>query len=218
MEKTKHANVITLDAGWNDIGNWGAIWDIEKKDNFGNVLLGDVYTNKVKNSYLNSKEKLLVGIGFEDLVVVQTEDATLVAKKENVQEVKKIVEKLKIENRTEAKTHRKDFRPWGHFKLIDKGLNWQVKEIHVNPESSISLQKHNLRSEHWIILKGEALVQINNEKIILKENESTYIPIGAKHRLSNKDKNPLILIEVQCGKYLGEDDIIRFDDNYGRVK
>ena len=216
MERTKKATVVPLKADWSDIGNWHALWDMEEKDKNGNVLIGDIKTKNVKNCYLNSHKKLLVSIGIENLIVVQTNDATLVAKSKDSQEVKDIVNELNKEGRIEGKSHTKIFRPWGFYNLIEKGNNWQVKRIKVNPKSSLSLQKHNYRSEHWIILQGKAEIEINNSKFLLNVNESTYIPIGAKHRLSNQEETPLVLIEVQCGSYLGEDDIYRYDDNYGR--
>jgi len=216
MEKTKKAYVIPFEAGWSDAGSWQAIWDIEKKDKEGNTIIGDIQVSKVKNSYLNSQSKLLVGIGLDNMVVIQTDDATLVANIKKSQEIKNIVNKLNLEGRNETKIHKKVFRPWGYYKLIETGLNWQVKEICVYPESSLSLQKHIYRSEHWIVLKGSAEVQINTQKIILNENQSTYIPMGVKHRLSNNKKDSLTIIEVQTGAYLGEDDIIRYNDNYGR--
>ena len=217
MEKTHKASVIPLNAGWNDVGNWHALWDIEKKDRNENSIIGDVYIDKVKNSYLNSKNKLLVAVGIKDTIIVQTNDATLVANINHSQDIKSIVNKLNQEDRTEGKIHRKVFRPWGFYKLIEKGSNWQVKEICVNPKSSLSLQKHLHRSEHWIVLNGIANVQINDQKVVLLENQSTYIPQGIKHRLSNLEKSSLTIIEVQSGQYLGEDDIIRYDDNYGRL-
>ena len=217
MEKTNIANVIPLKAGWNDIGNWHAIWDIEEKDKNKNTIIGDVYTKEVNNSYLNSKNKLLVAVGIKDLIIVQTEDSTLVANIKQSQEIKNIVNKINNEGRTEGRIHRKVFRPWGYYKLIEKSSNWQVKELYVNPNASLSLQKHNHRSEHWIVLNGIASVQINDQKNKLIENQSTYIPKGIKHRLSNHEKDPLTIIEVQSGKYLGEDDIVRYDDNYGRL-
>ena len=217
MERTKKASVLHLNSGWNDVGNWPAIWDTESKDKKGNTIIGDVYINKVSNSYLNSKNKLLVGLGLDNLIVVQTEDATLIANIDQSQEIKNVVNKLNLQGRSEAKTHRKVFRPWGYYKLIEKGSSWLIKEICVNPKSSLSLQKHNYRSEHWVVLKGKANVQIEERKIIINENQSTYIPIGAKHRLSNTGKKPLTIIEVQSGKYFGEDDIIRYDDEYGRA-
>ena len=217
MEKTNKASVIKLDAGWRDIGNWQAIWDVEDKDQNGNKIIGDVYTNNVKNSYFHSKDKLLVGLGIKNLIAIQTNDATLIADINQSQEIKHIVNKLNSKGRSEVKIHRKVFRPWGYYKLIEEGTNWQVKEICVNPNSSLSLQKHIQRSEHWIVLKGVANAQIDDKKIIIKENQSTFIPIGIKHRLSNFENHPLKIIEVQTGKYCGEDDIIRYEDNYGRL-
>lgn len=159
----------------------------------------------------------MVAVGIKDTIIVQTNDATLVANINHSQDIKSIVNKLNQEDRTEGKIHRKVFRPWGFYKLIEKGSNWQVKEICVNPKSSLSLQKHLHRSEHWIVLNGIANVQINDQKVVLLENQSTYIPQGIKHRLSNLEKSSLTIIEVQSGQYLGEDDIIRYDDNYGRL-
>ncbi len=216
MEKTNIAKVIPLKAAWSDIGNWKALWEMQEKDENGNVLIGDIKMKDVKNCYLNSQKKLLVSIGIEDLIIVQTNDATLVAKSKDSQKVKDIVNELNSEGRFEGKLHTKIFRPWGFYKSIKKGDNWQVKEITVNPKSSLSLQKHNFRSEHWIILQGKAMIEINNSKFLLNVNQSTYIPIGSKHRLSNNEDFPLVLIEVQCGSYLGEDDIYRYKDNYGR--
>ena len=217
MEKTKDSFVVPLNAGWSDVGNWGALWDLEEKDKNGNVIIGDVLTNDVKNSYLNSNKNLLVAVGVKDLIIVQTEDATLVSDKKRSQEIKKIVNKLNSNGRKETKIHKKVLRPWGFYYLIEEGPIWKVKEIYVNPKSSLSLQRHMQRSEHWIVIKGIATVRINKEEYLLKENESTYIPIGSKHRLSNSENLPLRIIEVQCGDYLGEDDIIRFEDNYGRI-
>ena len=217
MEKTSNACVIPLNAGWSDVGNWRALWEIEKKDKNGNVITGDVLLDNVKDSYVYSKKNLLVGIDLHDLIIVQTDDATLVANKNRAQGIKEIVNKLNLDNRKETKIHKKVLRPWGYYYLIEEGPTWKVKEIYVNPKSSLSLQKHLQRSEHWIIIKGIATVIINKEEYLLKENQSTYIPVGSKHRLSNNEVLPLKLIEVQCGNYLGEDDILRFDDNYGRI-
>lgn len=217
MEKTKNAHVIPLDAGWSDIGNWKSLWELEEKDDKGNSKIGNIKVKKVKNCYLHSKNKLLVTLGVKDLIIVQTNDATLVASQDNYHDIKNIVKELDCEKRPEASQHQKVFRPWGYFNSIKKETNWQVKEILVNPHSSLSLQKHKFRSEHWIILKGIANIEINGKNMILKENQSTYIPLGAKHRLSNREKNPLRIIEVQCGSYLGEDDIYRYDDNYDRI-
>ena len=190
---------------------------IEKKDQSGNVITGDVFLDNVKDSYVYSKKNLLVGIDLQDLIIVQTDDATLVANKNRSQGIKEIVNKLNLESRKETKIHRKVFRPWGYYFLIEEGPTWKVKEICVNPNSSLSLQKHLQRSEHWVVIKGVATVIIDEEEYLLKENQSTYIPVGSKHRLSNNEVFPLKLIEVQCGNYLGEDDIFRFDDNYGRI-
>ena len=216
MEKTKDAFVIPLDAGWKDVGDWRALWEIEKKDKNGNVINGDVLVDKVEDSYVYSKKNLLVGIDLQNLIIVQTDDATLVANKNRSQEIKEIVNKLNLDKRKETKIHRKVLRPWGYYYLIEEGPTWKIKEISVNPNSSLSLQKHLKRSEHWIIIKGVATVNIDEEEFLLQENQSTYIPVGSKHRLSNNEVLPLRIIEVQCGNYLGEDDIIRFDDNYGR--
>ena len=217
MEKTQKANVIKLDAQWSDVGNWGALREIEEKDKNGNTIIGDVYISEVSNSYLNSKNKLLVCIGIKNLIVVQTEDATLISNINQSQEIKGIVQELNSQGRSEGKIHRKVFRPWGFYKLVERGINWQVKEICVNPKSSLSLQKHHHRSEHWIVLKGVASIQIEEQELIINKNQSTFIPIGTKHRLSNFENYPLTIIEVQSGTYLGEDDIIRYDDNYGRL-
>ena len=191
--------------------------NIEEKDKNGNAIIGDVIINDVKNSYLNSRKNLLVGLGLRNLIIVQTEDATLISDKNRSQDIKKIVNKLNLENRKESKIHKKVLRPWGYYHLIEEGPTWKVKEISVNPKSSLSLQRHLKRSEHWIIIKGIATIKLNEEEYKLNENESTYIPIGSKHRLSNNEEFPLRIIEVQCGDYLGEDDIVRFDDNYGRI-
>ena len=216
MENTDNAYVIPFIAGWSDVGSWKSIWNLENKDKYGNSIIGDIKVKSVKNCYLNSKNNLLVAIGTENLIIVQTKDATLVANHNYSQEIKDIVSDLNLENRTEAKEHRKVFRPWGYYNSIEKSSNWQIKEILVNPNSSLSLQKHKYRSEHWIILSGEANIEINDSQITLKENQSTFIPAGAKHRLSNNQETSLRLIEVQSGSYLGEDDIYRYDDNYGR--
>ena len=216
MEKTTKAHVMPLDVGWSDFGNWQSLWEIEEKDKQGNTKIGDVKAKKIKNCYLNSENKLLVTIGTENLIVVQTKDATLVCDQKEAQEIKDIVQQLILEGRSEVESHRKVFRPWGYFNTIERTGFWQVKEIIVNPKSSLSLQKHEFRSEHWIILKGKADIQINDSKMQLIEGQSSYIPVGAKHRLSNSQDMPLLLIEVQCGSYLGEDDIQRFEDNYGR--
>ena len=218
MEKTSLGVVLPLDAGWNDIGNWQSMWEVSDKDEFENVILGKVISKEVKNSYLRSENKLIVGLGLENLIVVETNDAILVANKNKAQNVKNIVELLKDRGEPEATIHKTIFRPWGNYTSIAEGINWQVKKIIVKPDASLSLQLHNFRSEHWVIVDGSALVEIDNKEQIINQNESIYIPLGSKHRLSNKGKKDLVLIEVQSGNYLGEDDIIRFKDNYGRLE
>ena len=216
MEKTKKGKVIPFDAGWSDVGSWDSLWDTENKNSDGNVIIGNIFDKDTENCYLRSEKNLLVTLGIKNLIIVSTNDAILVASQKEAQNIKKIVEKLKEDDRKEAKFHHKTFRPWGYFISIENGRNWQIKKIVVNPLSSLSLQLHKYRSEHWIILEGSAMVEIEESKTILTQNQSTYIPIGAKHRLSNPKKTPLKLIEVQSGNYLGEDDIVRFDDIYGR--
>lgn len=216
MEKTNLGSVIPLSAGWSDIGSWESLWQSEEKDNHGNVLHGKVIGKYSKNCYLRSENKLLVGIGLEDIVVVETRDAILVANKNFSQGVKEIVEELNQNQFPESKVHKKIYRPWGHFISIEKGERWQIKKLVVNPGASLSLQMHNYRSEHWIVVEGRAHVEINDNKKILEINQSIDIPLGAKHRLSNLEANPLAIIEVQSGSYLSEEDIIRFEDTYGR--
>lgn len=217
MEKTKLAGVVPLDVGWSDIGNWKSLWEISEKDKNLNRISGNVFVNNANNCYLRSEERLLVGLGIENLLVIETRDAVLVANKEDSENVKKIVEQLISNKKDEAKTHEKVFRPWGSYTTVVSGENWKVKRIIVKPGESLSLQKHIHRSEHWIVVSGKANVSINNKTRILKANESTFIPKESKHRLSNNEKIPLILIEIQNGDYLGEDDIIRYEDRYGRT-
>lgn len=216
MEKTNLGIVFPLNAGWNDIGSWESMWEISEKDESGNVSLGNIFTNNVRNSYLRSEERLIVGMEIENLIIVECKDAILVANKEKTQDVKAIVQSLKNKGASEATTHKNIFRPWGNYSSLAEGDNWQVKKIIVKPGESLSLQLHNQRTEHWIVVSGTAKVEIEGVEKILKKNESVYIPLAAKHRLSNPGNEKLILIEVQSGEYLGEDDIIRFDDNYGR--
>jgi len=218
MEKTKLGIVLLLDIEWSDVGSWDSIWKISKKDVDGNSFIGNVLTEKTKNCYLRSESKLIVGLEIEDLIIVETIDALLVAKKGSSQRVKEIVDLLKIKNFKEALSQKKVYRPWGNYVSIAEGKSWQVKIIKVNPNSALSLQKHNFRTEHWIVVSGKALVEVGDKRKYLSKNESTYIPLGSKHRLSNPFKEELILIEVQSGTYLGEDDIIRLEDNYGREK
>ncbi len=216
MEKTDSAVVIPLDAGWNDVGSWSALWDVSKKNGEGNSLQGDVVIHDTRNSYIHAERKLVAAVGVEDMVVVETDDAVMVAPKDRVQDVKVIVDKLKGAGRSEASMHRKVYRPWGYYDSIDFGERHQVKRIMVNPGAKLSLQMHHHRAEHWIVVKGTAQVTRGDEVIMLSENESTYIPVGTHHRLENPGVIPLEMIEVQTGSYLGEDDIVRLDDTYGR--
>lgn len=218
MEKTNDALVLKMEAGWSDIGCWSSLWDIAKKDKNGNVINGDVILLDTKNCYIRSDKKLVSTIGVDDLVVVDTKDALLVAKKDVAQDVKTIVKKLKDIDRSEWKSHREVFRPWGKYDSIDNGDDYQVKLINVKPGAKLSLQKHNYRSEHWIVVSGTAKVTNGNETFLLSKNESTFIPLGEIHALENPMDVNLELIEVQSGSYLGEDDIIRFEDIYGRLK
>ena len=216
MEKTDLGYVFPLEAKWSDIGGWESYWENSHKDSNGNVVLGDSIQIESKNNLIATYGGLTVTLGIRDLIVVATNDAVLVAKKDQSENVKKLVEQLIIKNRTEAVESKKVYRPWGNYFSINEDLNWKIKRIEVNPESSLSLQLHKKRAEHWIVVRGIANVEINEKKFILKENQSCFIPQGHKHRLSNPNKEPLIIIEVQSGTYLGEDDIIRLEDNYGR--
>ena len=216
MENTSQAVVIPLDAGWNDVGSWSSLWEVSERDDDGNRLHGDVMTYNTKNSLLHSESRLVAAIGLENIVLIETDDAVMVAAKDQVQDVKKIVERLKAEKRNEIEAHRKVYRPWGWYDSIDIGPRHQAKRISVNPGSKISLQKHHHRAEHWVVIKGTAQITIDDKCFLLTEDQSTYIPIGSKHRLENVGKIPLEIIEVQTGSYLGEDDIERFSDDYGR--
>jgi len=217
MENTNLGVVLPLKAGWSDIGSWQSIWEVGEKDKMKNVINGDVFTEDVKNSYIRTENRLIVGIGLQDLVIVDTDDALLVAQKGKTQNVKNIVKYLESNNKSEANIHKTIFRPWGNYSSISEGKNWQVKKIIVKPYQSLSLQMHKYRTEHWIVVSGKAKVQINDEEKIVIQNESTFIPANTKHRLSNTGEVDLVLIEVQSGSYLGEDDIVRFEDNYGRI-
>ena len=216
MEKTQKGIVLPLDAGWSDIGSWHSLWESSEKDENGNYLQGKVINKQSSNCYLSSQSRLLVGICLENIIAIETNDAILISEKSHSQKVKEVVEQLKSENVPEGKTHKKCFRPWGHYISLVEDIRWQVKLIQVKPGASLSLQLHHHRAEHWVVVKGTARVEVDSHKEILKENESTFIPLGAKHRLSNPGKIPLIIIEVQSGSYVGEDDIVRFSDNYGR--
>ena len=216
MEKTNKGMVIPLDVGWSDIGSWDSVWELSEKDKQGNVLQGNVEIIKSRDCYLKSDKRLTAAIGLENIVIVDTNDVILVANKNNSQEVKNIVKKLNDEKKPEALENKKCFRPWGSYLSLVKDKKWQVKIINVKPGQSLSLQKHNHRAEHWVVVSGEAKVEINKKIFSLKENESTYIPLGSMHRLSNVTNENLKIIEIQSGNYLGEDDIVRFEDNYGR--
>lgn len=215
MEKTADAVVIPLDAGWNDVGSWTALRDVSQQDGDGNAHQGDVIAIDCRNTYAYA-QRLVALVGLDDVVVVETDDAVLVGKADRMQEVKTVVAKLKAEGRSEATWHRKVYRPWGAYDSIDNGERFQVKRITVKPGGTLSLQMHHHRAEHWIVVSGTAEVTRGNEVILLSENQSTYIPLGVTHRLRNPGKLPLELIEVQSGSYLGEDDIVRFEDTYGR--
>jgi mannose-1-phosphate guanylyltransferase/mannose-1-phosphate guanylyltransferase/mannose-6-phosphate isomerase len=217
MEKTDKAVVIPLDAGWNDVGSWSALWDVTDKDINGNAICGDVLTVDSYNSFIHAENKLVAVIGVKDLVVVETADAVMIASKDRVQEVKQIVDQLKQRGRSEAELHRKASRPWGNYDLVDIGDRHQTKRIIVKPGAKLSLQQHHHRAEHWVVVKGTALVTKGEETLLITENESTYIPLGVIHCLENPGVIPLEIVEVQSGSYLGEDDIIRFDDQYGRI-
>ncbi|HEY0861620.1 MAG TPA: mannose-1-phosphate guanylyltransferase/mannose-6-phosphate isomerase [Pseudoxanthomonas sp.] len=215
MEKTADAMVLPVDIGWNDVGSWSALWDVAERDAHGNAHHGDVIAVDSRNSYAYA-QRLVALVGVDDIVVVETDDAVLVARKDKVQEVKQVVARLKQEQRSQAVLHREVHRPWGSYDSVDNGGRHQVKRIKVKPGAALSLQMHHHRAEHWIVVSGTAKVTRGDETLLLSENESTYIPLGVKHRLENPGKVPLELIEVQSGSYLGEDDIVRFEDVYGR--
>ena len=216
MEKTKLGTVLSLNVGWSDIGDWESVWENSEKDLNGNSRIGKTLIFDTKNSYLRSDHRLIVSMGIKNLVIVETNDAILIADKDYTQSVKKVVNELEKNNYIEGKMNRQMFRPWGHYTSVAEGLTWQVKRLEIKPQESLSLQMHYHRAEHWVVVNGTAKVEINGEITLLNVNESIFVPLGAKHRLSNPCMIPLVLIEVQSGKYLGEDDIIRFDDNYGR--
>ncbi len=216
MENTKKGVVIPLDAEWSDMGSWKSVWENSNKDKDGNFRNGRVISKNTQNCYLSSESKLLIGLGINNLVIIDTDDATLVADKNESESVKELVKDLQVRNIKESVFHNKVYRPWGNYISILEDCRFQVKIIHVKPGAKLSLQMHHHRSEHWIVVKGTAEVEINNKIAILSENESTYIPLGTKHRLINPGKIPLEIIEVQSGSYVGEDDIVRFDDIYGR--
>ncbi|MCL6618859.1 MAG: mannose-1-phosphate guanylyltransferase/mannose-6-phosphate isomerase [Thermomonas hydrothermalis] len=215
MEKTDAAGVLPVEIGWNDVGSWAALWEVSEQDADGNAHHGDVIAIDSRNSYAYAR-RLVALVGVEDLVVVETDDAVLVARKDKVQQVKDVVARLKADARTQAVLHREVHRPWGSYDSVDMGDGFQVKRIRVKPGARLSLQSHARRAEHWVVVRGIARVTRDNDVFDLYPNQSTYIPIGAKHRLENPGHEPLELIEVQSGDYLGEDDIVRYEDVYGR--
>ena len=220
IEKCPHSQfpikMVELDAGWNDLGAWDAVWQVGKQDQEGNVTSGDILLTNTKNSLVHASSRLVSAVGIQDLIIIETTDAVLVADRKNSQDVKNIVAQLEGQNREEKNLHRKVARPWGWYDSVDEGERFKVKRIQVKPGASLSLQMHHHRAEHWIVVKGIAEITNGDEVITLTENQSTYIPQGQTHRLANPGKEPLEIIEVQSGSYLGEDDIVRFEDSYGR--
>ncbi len=216
MEHTTRAVMIPLDAGWNDVGSWSALWDVTDKDDQGNAIKGDVFAFDTRDSFLHSSHRLITTLGVDNLVVIETDDALLIADKNKVQDIKQIVDTLKQQQRSEIDIHEKVYRPWGYYHLIERGERHQTKRIVVKPGAKLSLQRHHHRAEHWIVVKGTALVTKNDEESLITENQSTYIPLGVTHCLKNPGVIPLEIIEIQSGSYLGEDDIVRFQDDYGR--
>ena len=216
MENTSRGGVVSLDCGWSDVGAWSALWDVASRDEQGNAMRGDVIVDNCTDSYFYSDSRLVAATGVEGLVVVETADAVLVADRDKVQDVKRIVNQLKAQERPEVSLHRRVYRPWGSYESLVTADRFQVKRIIVDPGQRLSLQMHHHRAEHWIVVSGTAEVTCDDKTFMLGEDESTYIPLGTKHRLANPGRIPLELIEVQSGTYLGEDDIVRFDDQYGR--
>jgi mannose-1-phosphate guanylyltransferase/mannose-6-phosphate isomerase len=216
MERTDRALVVPFEAGWSDIGSWSSLHASLSRDASGNACLGDVIAEDTHDSLLFAESRLVATVGLSDHVVVETKDAVLVAPKNRVQDVKRLVERLKASGRTEHAMHREVHRPWGSYDSIEHGERYQVKRLSVKPGASMSLQLHHHRAEHWIVVSGTAQITRGEETFILEENQSTFIPLGAKHRIANPGKIPLHIIEVQSGSYLGEDDIVRFEDVYGR--
>jgi mannose-1-phosphate guanylyltransferase / mannose-6-phosphate isomerase len=216
MERTAHAVVVPADIGWSDVGSWSALSDVLDSDESGNVVRGDVYLDQVENSLVRSESRFVAAVGVKDVVIIETKDAVLVAHKDEVQRIKHVVDFLKKEGRTEHQNHTQIYRPWGSYEGIDLGERYQVKRITVKPGEKLSLQMHHHRAEHWVVVSGTATVTCGDTVKLLTENESVYIPIGVTHRLENPGKLPLHLIEVQSGSYLGEDDIVRFEDIYSR--
>jgi mannose-1-phosphate guanylyltransferase/mannose-6-phosphate isomerase len=217
MERTKKAGVVPADIGWSDVGSWSMLWERGAKDADGNVAIGDVLVEDARNNLIRSEGQLLAAVGVEDLVIVATKDAVLVAHRDRDQDVKLVVDRLNKAGRSEATQHARVYRPWGFYETLHLGPGTQVKLIEVNPGAALSLQYHHKRAEHWVVVTGEASVVRGDENLVLKENESTFIPIGMQHRLENRHRQPLRIIEVQVGSYLGEDDIVRLEDRYKRT-
>jgi mannose-1-phosphate guanylyltransferase / mannose-6-phosphate isomerase len=218
MEKSDNVVVVPLDAGWSDVGSWSALYDISAKDSSGNVLKGDVITKDTTNTYIYASHHIVTAVGVDNLVVIDTPDATFIASQDKAHEVKSIVKSLQKKGRDEVHFNRKVYRPWGWYDCIEVSAQFQVKRLHVNPGAKLSLQMHHFRAEHWVVVSGTATATNGQEILTLTEGDSTYIPIGATHGLENKTNEQLEIIEVQSGTYLGEDDIVRFEDIYGRVK
>lgn len=216
MEKTSDAKVVPLDAGWSDVGSWDTLMNSKIRDSFGNVSEGDVLLENVQNSYIYSSNRLIAAMNISDLIIIDTQDALLISNKNNSSGIKRLVDQLKSSNRTESENHRKVYRPWGYYDSIDIGQNFQVKKISVNPGAKLSLQKHLYRAEHWVVVRGTAKITRGDQTFYLRENQSTYISKGEIHRLENQENDPLEIIEIQTGHYLGEDDIIRLKDDYLR--
>jgi mannose-1-phosphate guanylyltransferase/mannose-6-phosphate isomerase len=216
MERTDNAAVVEADMGWSDIGSWATLWDVASKDEHGNVTSGDVDLEDSRNCYVRSDGRLVSIIGAENLIVVETSDAVLVAHREKAQAVKEAVSRLDQKQRTEHLSHRRVYRPWGYYETVDVGDRFQVKRLMVKPGEALSLQRHRRRAEHWVVVSGIARITREEKVFELMRNESTFIPAGTKHRLENPGAEPLYLIEVQSGDYLDEDDIERFDDRYRR--
>ena len=216
MERTAKAAVVPLDAGWSDVGSWAALHDVSSQDADGNAISGDVITHDCHKSYISATSRLVTAVGLENIIVVEDKDSVLVANKDNSQDVKILVDQLKAQDRSETQLHRQVFRPWGSYDSLDEDDGFQVKRLIVNPGAVLSLQKHARRAEHWTVVRGSARITLNEKEFDLGVNESTYIAIGDVHRIANVTDEPVHIIEVQCGDYLGEDDIVRLEDNYGR--
>jgi len=217
MEKTDKAVVLPLDANWNDVGAWSALWEVKSRNEEGNVFIGDVLKHDVTNSYVHAEERMIALVGMDNCIVVETADAVLVADKDRAQDVKEIVNQLKASGREEALLHQRVYRPWGSYETLEETERFKVKRIIVNPGAKLSLQMHHHRAEHWVVVKGTANITCGEKEFVLTEDQSNYIPLGTQHRLENPGVIPLEIIEIQTGTYLGEDDIVRFDDTYGRV-